>query len=175
MRYAQIDNDGLVVGVSDLAGEVDAAHMIPLGEDRGEDVCGQRWDGTAFVPVPAPARPRLRVTANQTRIWESTPGVQPDTSQVAILTGELLDADNQPDPTATLPETTILLPASQAGANPALVCVRATAGVLEIQTRQGWSPSLPFATEHSGRYDMAVLLAEYFDVVDAPVIEVLRG
>lgn len=173
MRYAQIDSDGLVVGVSLLAAEGSDAHLIPLSEAQG-DVMGMRWDGVTFAPVPS-TKLRLRVTANQPRIWESTPGVQPDGSQIALLTGQILDVNGQPDPTATMPETAILLPASQAGANPALVLVRATAGWLEIQTRQGWSSSMPFATEHSGRYDMAVLLAEYFDVVDAPVIEVLRG
>lgn len=175
MRYAQIDTEGRVIGVSTLAGAVNAPHMVPIPDSQDEmALIEMRWSGEAFVPAGS-SKPRLRVTANQTQIWESTPGLQPDSTQMAMLTGHLLDAQGDPDPTATLPATTILLPLSQPGASPALVLVRATAGVLEINTRQGWSPALPFATEHSGRYDIAVLLKDYFDMVEAPVIEVLRG
>ena len=50
-RYAQIDTEtGRVVGVSHLAGPIDAPHLIALTE--GQDVLGMVWDGTQFVPGP---------------------------------------------------------------------------------------------------------------------------
>ncbi|MBI2882526.1 MAG: hypothetical protein HYY11_01230 [Candidatus Methylomirabilis oxyfera] len=172
MWYAQIDQAEIVIGLASLAGEVTSASLVPIDhEDAG--LLGQRWDGAAFAPVSEPQKPRLRVTATQTRIWELTPGGTPEADQVTMLTGVLLDESGQPDPTMSLPETLIEVPS--ASGQPALVLIRATAGVVEISIRGQWSPSIPFATEHSGRYDVATLLGAYFDVVDGPVIEVLRG
>lgn len=51
-RYAQIDENGNCVSVSDLAGEIDADHMIPIGP--GEFPAGQRWTGSEWEDLPPP-------------------------------------------------------------------------------------------------------------------------
>lgn len=170
--YAEVEAGGRVVGVHNLASAVDRADLIPIS---GEDytLLGQRWDGSSFGPDAAPPKPRLRVTADKTRIWERAPGQQPEADQVAMLTGQILDTAGQPDPTATLPETLIEVPG--ATGSPSLILIRAMAGQVQVSTRSSWLPAIPFATEHSGKYDLATILAPYFDPVEAPVIEVLRG
>lgn len=53
MRYAQINEDGICIGVSDLSGEVDAPHMIPIGPE--DNPMGHTWDGSGWLqPVPPP-------------------------------------------------------------------------------------------------------------------------
>lgn len=170
--YAQVDGNGVVRGIARLSSKVDHKNLIPL-EREDTALIGQRWDGTTFAAVPTPTKPRLRVTADQTRIWELTPGMQPSPDQIATLTGQLLDAKDQPDHTAILPEMLLEIP--RVIGPPNLILIRAIAGHLQVFTRSGWSPSIPFATEHSGKYDIIPILAPWFDVESAPVIEVLRG
>jgi hypothetical protein len=52
MRYAQINEDGICIGVSDLSGEVNAAHMIPIGPD-GNPI-GHTWTGGEWIAPPPP-------------------------------------------------------------------------------------------------------------------------
>ncbi|MFC4303885.1 hypothetical protein [Cohnella boryungensis] len=56
-RYAQIDDTGVCVSVSQLSGEVDATHMLPLGSD--DDVQpGDFYDGHSWVrPDPPVLKP----------------------------------------------------------------------------------------------------------------------
>lgn len=50
-RYAQINDDGLCVAVSDLRDEHDEANLILLGEN--ENRMGQVWSGSAWsTPTP---------------------------------------------------------------------------------------------------------------------------
>jgi len=171
MVYAKLDSNGIVVGISTLYGSVEDRDLVEI-DAEDQTLLGQRWTGTAFESRHDP-RPQLRIIADQTRIWESTPGQALGPNHVAMLTGQLLDAKGQPDPTATLPETVIEI--QGASGKPSLILIRATAGVVEICIRGQWVPTLPFVTENSGRYDVAVMLGAYFNVVDGPVIEVLRG
>jgi len=53
--YAQIDPSGLVLGVSQLSGQVDAPHMIEL-QAFDASVIGKKWDGLAFIDVPPDAK-----------------------------------------------------------------------------------------------------------------------
>jgi hypothetical protein len=58
-KYAQIDSNGIVVGVSDFGAEVSHPNLIPI--DSVADVMGMQWNGSVFVavpPVPAPPAPR---------------------------------------------------------------------------------------------------------------------
>lgn len=64
MRYAQIDTNKTCVAVSDLAGEVDAPHMIPITPD--ENPIGHVWDdGEWIAPPPAPEAVPPSVTRRQ--------------------------------------------------------------------------------------------------------------
>lgn len=56
-RYAQIDETGLCVSVSQLSGEVISDHMLPLDPD--DDVRpGYIWDGEKWTrPEPPPPPP----------------------------------------------------------------------------------------------------------------------
>lgn len=58
-RYAQIDANNVAIGCSDLSGEVDASHMIQIGDD--EDYTGWSYEaGEWFPPAPpAPSYPTL--------------------------------------------------------------------------------------------------------------------
>lgn len=53
MRYAQINDDGLCVAVSDLRDEHDEPNLILLAGD--EDRVGQVWDGSAWSTPTQPA------------------------------------------------------------------------------------------------------------------------
>ena len=53
MRYAQINTDNICTSVSDLKGEVTAAHMIPIADDAFP--IGKKWENGAWVDGPAPA------------------------------------------------------------------------------------------------------------------------
>lgn len=63
MRYAQIDDNGICIGVSDLSGEVDAPHMIPIGPE--DNPIGFTWDGNGWIappPLPVPPPPYNTLT-----------------------------------------------------------------------------------------------------------------
>lgn len=53
MYYAQIDHSGICIAVSQLAGEVEAEHMIEI-DSYDEKLLGKRWNGTAWEDVPRP-------------------------------------------------------------------------------------------------------------------------
>lgn len=52
MRYAQIDDNGICIGVSDLSGEVDAPHMIPIGPE--DNPIGHTWENGEWIAPPPP-------------------------------------------------------------------------------------------------------------------------
>jgi hypothetical protein len=62
-RYAQIDENGNCIGVSDLAGEVDAPHMILIGPE--DFPSGQRWTGSGWEDLPAAPPPLSPITPRQ--------------------------------------------------------------------------------------------------------------
>jgi len=59
-RYAQLNEEGVAVAVSDLAGPVEAPGVIRI--EAGADVIGKRWDGEEWQGVSAvrPALTRLQ-------------------------------------------------------------------------------------------------------------------
>lgn len=56
MFYAQIDSEGLCVGVSDLKGEADAPGMIEI-DAYSEDYLGKRYEAGSWVDVPQEQEP----------------------------------------------------------------------------------------------------------------------
>lgn len=47
--YAQLNDNNIVVGVSNLSNTVEASNMIELTSDF--DVMGKQWDGKLFIDV----------------------------------------------------------------------------------------------------------------------------
>lgn len=54
--YAQIDDDGICCGVSQLSGEVEHDNMIRL-ESYDMSLMGKLWTGTEWVENPNPPEP----------------------------------------------------------------------------------------------------------------------
>ena len=54
--YAQIDDDGICCGVSQLSGEVDYDNMIRL-ESYDMSLMGKLWTGTEWIENPNPPDP----------------------------------------------------------------------------------------------------------------------
>ena len=67
MRYAQLNSEGVCIGVSDLSGEVSSPHMIPIG--NGDDYVGWRYENgnwiepDPFIPQEAQSEPILYAAA----------------------------------------------------------------------------------------------------------------
>lgn len=53
-RYAQLDASNVAMGYSDLTGEVDAPHMIPIGDD--DNFTGWRYENGQWIE-PEPVAP----------------------------------------------------------------------------------------------------------------------
>lgn len=66
--YAQIDADGVCVGVSHLSGVVVAPHMIPIANDASP--VGRRWTGADWEDVLSDTQPTIpqRVQMRQARL-----------------------------------------------------------------------------------------------------------
>lgn len=54
--YAQIDDDGICCGVSQLSGEVEHDNMIQL-ESYDMSLMGKLWTGTEWIENPNPPEP----------------------------------------------------------------------------------------------------------------------
>lgn len=65
-RYAQIDATGICVAVSDLAGEVNAAHMIEVADDA--QPMGQKWTGKAWAAPAAKTKAEADKEAAQAEL-----------------------------------------------------------------------------------------------------------
>lgn len=59
--YAQVNAGSIVFGVTQVAAEIDAPHMVPI-ESLDVSLIGQRWNPEAqeFEPGPPPAEPTER-------------------------------------------------------------------------------------------------------------------
>lgn len=82
-RYAQIDETGRCIGVSNLTGVIDETNMIPL-QPEDDVLPGDVWDGAAWdrpdpVPIPEP-----EPTPDQQRIAQLE-------GEAALLALELVD------------------------------------------------------------------------------------
>lgn len=56
-RYAQLDANDVCMAISDLSGEVDAPHMILLGDEATEEVIGHRYENGEWIAVPQEPQP----------------------------------------------------------------------------------------------------------------------
>jgi hypothetical protein len=52
MRYAQINTNSICIAVSNLKGEVTAAHMIPIADDANP--IGKKWENGTWNDVATP-------------------------------------------------------------------------------------------------------------------------
>lgn len=59
-HYVQIDNNGYVVGISHLSGEVSTPDLIPIDEDF--DPTNKRWNGTSWESYTPPEPPTSEPT-----------------------------------------------------------------------------------------------------------------
>lgn len=60
VNYAQIDENGYIVGVSHLSGEVTRPNLIQIEE--GFDLTNKRWNGTAWESYTPPDQPEPEPT-----------------------------------------------------------------------------------------------------------------
>lgn len=61
-NYAQIDGNGVCIGVSTLAGAVSSPHLIPI-VDEDVSLVGRRWTGSEWEDVPvAEPEPTWKIT-----------------------------------------------------------------------------------------------------------------
>lgn len=64
--YAQIDDDGICMGVSQLSGVVDKPNMIEL-ESYDTSLMGKIWTGTEWIENPNPPDPPEQSTEPTTQ------------------------------------------------------------------------------------------------------------
>lgn len=81
--YAQIDAAGLCVGVSELAGQVQAPHMVEI--DRAEPFyLGKLWTGKAWTDAPAEVPTEAQKAAADLAAVDAATGM-PRTMREALL------------------------------------------------------------------------------------------
>ena len=83
--YAQIDDDGICCGVSQLSGIVEHDNMIPL-ESYDMSLMGKLWTGTEWVENPNPPEP-VEPTSEPTNqdIMDALTAMQGDQVPAATL------------------------------------------------------------------------------------------
>ena len=59
-RYARVDENGFVIGTSNLSGEVSASDMILVDEDF--DITNKRWNGSSWESYTPPEPPEPEPT-----------------------------------------------------------------------------------------------------------------
>ena len=64
--YAQVNTASVVIGVTQVAAEIDASDLLPI-ESLDTSLIGQRWNPEAqdFEPGPPPAEPTERHVSNK--------------------------------------------------------------------------------------------------------------
>ena len=62
--YAQLDENKIVVGISQLSGEVDLPNMIRL-EEYDSSLCGKKYEDGKFIDMPAPPPMPLEPTQQE--------------------------------------------------------------------------------------------------------------
>jgi len=76
MYYAQINDDDIVTGVSDLAGEVIDPKMIEI-LSYDSSLLGKRWTGTEFEDMPIPEPTVVNIPTVD--FWERFTSAEQDT------------------------------------------------------------------------------------------------
>lgn len=91
-RYAQIDAAGLCMAVSDLSGEVDAPHMIPV---TGEPLAylGKKWAANAWADVPAELPTEKQMAAAELQAIDAATGMSRTMREAFIALGVKVGAD----------------------------------------------------------------------------------
>jgi hypothetical protein len=87
-NYAVIDADGICVGVSQLAGDVDAPDLVEI-ESFDETLIGKRRSGKKWVAVEGPARDAEREAED----IERETGMSGDMRSILIAIAEKLGVD----------------------------------------------------------------------------------
>ena len=83
--YAQIDDDGICCGVSQLSGEVEYDNMIQL-ESYDMSLMGKLWTGTEWIENPNPPEPVDPTTGPPTQdIMDALTAMQGDQVPAATL------------------------------------------------------------------------------------------
>lgn len=83
--YAQIDDDSICMGVSQLSGVVDKPNMIEL-ESYDTSLMGKMWTGTEWVENPNPPEPVEPTTEPTTQdIMDKLNDMSGDQVSVATL------------------------------------------------------------------------------------------
>ena len=64
--YAQVNTASVVIGVTQVAAEIDASDLLPI-ESLDTSLIGQRWnpEAQAFEPGPPPSLPTGRLVSNK--------------------------------------------------------------------------------------------------------------
>lgn len=77
-HYAQIDENGYIVGISHLSGEVIRENMIQINEDF--DPTNKKWNGTSWESYTPPEPPEPEPTMDE-KIYEAVSKSQDEIRQ----------------------------------------------------------------------------------------------
>lgn len=90
--YAQINAAGLCVGVSELAGEVDAPHMIAI--DKAEPIyLGRKWTGAAWTDAPPDVPTEKQLAASELQAIDRDTGMTRTLREALIAIAGKVGAD----------------------------------------------------------------------------------
>lgn len=77
-HYAQIDENGYIVGISHLSGEVPDPNLIQIDEDF--DPTNKKWNGTSWESYTPPEPPEPEPTMDE-KIYEAVSKSQDEVRQ----------------------------------------------------------------------------------------------
>lgn len=68
--YAQIDENNICVGISDLSGEVNAPDMIKI-DNYNEALLGKKYNNSVWEEVPKPEPKPVPLTEQQQAVFDT--------------------------------------------------------------------------------------------------------